>query len=158
MSTRRRTSPGFLSGAVSGLLAGHTPQPSEPEISEAEDDAITRRAIVRATLPRKLAELQHDVQGLRKQIVASKRRKSNVKNNPKKLAYYVDLVARKYPGERSAIFVAGQVDRILKQSGNSLSGVCPKSWRVSCPPASFKDACKDPRLKKRVKSFISRHL
>jgi hypothetical protein len=136
----------FLADVASGR---YTTPPEANPLTPEEDAQILKRALERALLPKKVARLAAELAALKRA------------NNPTRkcpLWAYVREAKRKYPPKASDhAFIASCVDSLLEKTGTELRDVCPKKWKeVRELPRLLSDARKHPRLKARIKVFISK--
>jgi hypothetical protein len=121
--------------------------PPTPE----EDAQSTKRAWERVFLPKKVARLAAELAALKRA------------NNPGRKCLmwaYVREAKRKYPPKASDhAFIARFVDSLLEKAGKELRDVCPKKWReIPDLPRLLRDGLQHPKLKKRIRVFISKIL
>ena len=132
---------------LADLAAGRLPRPAP--LSAEEDERITKRALERAFLPKKVARLEAEVAAMKRA------------NNPARkciLWTYVREAKRKNPLKVSDhAFISICVDALLERAGKELRQICPKSWKeVRDLPRLLSDARNHPKLKGPVKVFISK--
>ena len=132
---------------LADLAAGRDAQPAA--LSAEEDARIMRRAADRVFLPKKVARLEAEAAAIKK---------ANKPGRKCLLWAYVREAKRQYPLKVSDhAFIARRVDGLLERAGKELCHICPRSWKeVRDLPRLLSDARRHPKLKKRIKVFISK--
>lgn len=155
---KNRPKPGefgfFLDGAVNGFV-------QRPYI-EGDDDL--KRTWEHLFLPRKMkaqfAEMQDDLKLLRKKVASDQVLRDGRSKRAAALRIFVIIAYKKFPSA-SQPEVAMQIDKALADKRVDLSSVAPRSWTRLNLPRLLSDVFADPkvapRLKKNVKSYLSKH-
>jgi hypothetical protein len=142
----RRGFGAFLADVASGR--DKTPPEANPP-TPGENEQRLKRAAESVYLPKRVARLAAE-------LAAAKRANNPVHKCP--LWAYVREAKKKYPHRASDhAFIARWVDSLFEKNGKELHNVCPKKWKeVRELPRLMSDARKHPKLKTRIKVFISK--
>jgi len=136
----------FLADVASGRLPEITIRTPE------EDEQISRNAFALTRHER----LKAKVAALEAEVAALKRANNSARKCP--LWTYIREAKRKYPLKVSDhAFIARCVDALLEKAKKELRHTCPKSWKeVRDLPRLLSEGLQHPKLKKRIRVFISK--
>jgi len=133
-----------------------TTLPEVTPLSPEQDARSTKRALARVLLPKKVERLKAEVTAQKAELATLKRRKT-----PEgKSALWKCVRAAKEANPAKASdqgYVTRYVDSLLAKSRKELRDVCPASWKkMPDLPCLLSYARKHPRLKGRIKTYISK--
>lgn len=140
----------FLGGTISRRLTGVP----EPEPTTDLDPEAMQRALERAAAPRKIKDLQAQIDQLRKQV----RGKDIGKKREAALKPFIRVVKAENPNYTQPE-IAKAVDHRLGLVKKNFATVCPEGWRRYHLPVHFADVFSRPNsdpLRILVKSYISK--